>query len=133
MLYIARAKNCLKPMIVILMLLSVLILLLPIHFDMAKYGPTVDGAAVNIVYIMSGLFGIIWTISVMSNMKSLHNHKSIPIMVYCVLGLITAVIQYLIPGLLLITPMETFVTFLMYFTIENPRSEERRVGKECRL
>ena len=120
MLYIARAKNCLKPMIVILMLLSVLILLLPIHFDMAKYGPTVDGAAVNIVYIMSGLFGIIWTISVMSNMKSLHNHKSIPIMVYCVLGLITAVIQYLIPGLLLITPMETFVTFLMYFTIENP-------------
>ena len=33
---------------------------------------------------------------------------------------ISMIIQKLIPGLLLITATETFVTFLMYFTIENP-------------
>ena len=30
------------------------------------------------------------------------------------------IIQKLNPGVLLMTSMETFVTFLMYFTIENP-------------
>lgn len=120
MLYVSRGKNYLKAMILVMTVLMILIFILPIHFEMAKYGPTVYGSAVNIVYLMSGIFGIVWLIGVLANIKTLHNRKSIPIMVYCILGLITAVIQYLIPGLLLITPMETFVTFLMYFTIENP-------------
>lgn len=120
MLYVSRGKNYLKPMIVVMTILMILIFILPIHFEIAKYGPTVYGSAVTVVYLMSGIFGIVWIIGVLANIKTLHNRKSIPIMVYCVLGLITAIIQYSIPGLLLITPMETFVTFLMYFTIENP-------------
>ena len=120
MLYIARGKSYFKAMSIVFGILSVLVCLLPIHFTIASYGPSVYGASVNVIYFMSAFFGIVWLVSILANISSLHDKKCIPIMIYCVLGLTVAAIQYLIPGLLLITPMETFVTFLMYFTIENP-------------
>lgn len=120
MMYIARGKSYFKEMGIVFGILSVLVCFLPIHFTVASYGPSVYGASVNVIYFMSAFFGIVWLISVLTNISSLHNKKCIPIMIYCILGLTVAVIQYLTPGLLLITPMETFVTFLMYFTIENP-------------
>mgnify|MGYP004670850943 FL=1 len=46
--------------------------------------------------------------------------KYIPLIIYILVGSVVTLIQKLNPGLLLITSMETFVTFLMYFTIENP-------------
>ena len=120
MLYISRGKSYFKEMCIVFGILSILVCFLPIHFTVASYGPSVYGSSVNVIYFMSAFFGIVWLISVLTNISSLHNKKCIPIMIYCIFGLTVAIIQYLVPGLLLITPMETFVTFLMYFTIENP-------------
>ena len=120
MLYVVRGKKFLKSILILFLVLTVSIFLLPIEFELAKYGPSVHGASVSIVYIMSGIFGAVWIISILFNIKTIHNRKCIPIVLYCTLGLIVAIIQYFNPGLLLITPTETFITFLMYFTIENP-------------
>ena len=44
----------------------------------------------------------------------------IPIIIFIILGLIVGIVQKLYPELLLMTGVDTVVTFLMYFTIENP-------------
>ena len=46
--------------------------------------------------------------------------KYAPIIAFIGIGGLVMVIQKMFPGVLLMTSMETFVTFLMYFTIENP-------------
>ena len=54
------------------------------------------------------------------NFKEIKNKKYLPLFAFIIIGTVVMIIQKLNPGLLLMTSMETFVTFLMYFTIENP-------------
>ncbi len=122
LVYVAREK---KPIHMILwstffLIMAVFIALSPIEFQIAKYGPTVSGWGVNIIYIVSLIFGLIWILNMIFNFRRLKSKKYIPIVIYSILGLVIMAIQNLNPGLLLITPVETFVTFIMYFTIENP-------------
>ena len=46
--------------------------------------------------------------------------KCIPVILFIFLALIAVAIQKANPGLLLITAVETFITVVMFFTIENP-------------
>ena len=55
-----------------------------------------------------------------SNLKNIKSKKYFPIFAYMIIGIVVIYIQMNNPGLLLMSSMETFVTFLMYFTIENP-------------
>ena len=52
--------------------------------------------------------------------QHLKSKKYLPLFSFISIGTVVMIIQKLNPGLLLMTAMETFVTFLMYFTIENP-------------
>ena len=56
----------------------------------------------------------------LKNLKQLKSKKYIPMFAYLTIGLVATVIQATNPSILIITAMETFITFLMYFTIENP-------------
>ena len=56
----------------------------------------------------------------LSNIKKIGKKKFIPIMCFLGIGGIVILVQVINPYLLLMTAMETFITFLMYFTIENP-------------
>lgn len=96
------------------------IIILPLYYIcennlIYSYGPSS-----TFLYIISGIYMFIWIIIMIQNYKNLKSKKYLPMFAYMVIGIIVIIIQGLHPELLLMTSMETFVTFLMYFTIENP-------------
>lgn len=97
-----------------------LIMLLPIYFyhdgmNMYSYGPSTD-----CTYLVSGICIAVWIYCLCKNYKNIKSKKYVPLFVFILLGTVVMVIQKMYPSLLLMTSAETFITFLMYFTIENP-------------
>ena len=78
------------------------------------------GLSVYWVYIVSFVYIIISIINILLSKTNLKDKKLIPIIAFIIIGTITTFIHLKNPGMLLATSMETFVTVLMYFTIENP-------------
>ena len=74
----------------------------------------------NFVYILTTILIISWLILIIKNSSILKSKKCIPIILFVILTVIVVIIQKNNPGLLLITATETFITIIMYFTIENP-------------
>ena len=56
----------------------------------------------------------------LTNFKYIKAKRYTPIFLFIILGIIVIIIQANHPELTLMIPMQTFITFLMYFTIENP-------------
>lgn len=94
--------------------------LLPINFFYSgkiayTYGPSVNIVYFSaIMYLMVGVFSVIW------NIKKWKDKRFIPVIILVTLGSLCSYIQYNNPGLLLATAVHAFITFIMYFTIENP-------------
>ncbi len=78
------------------------------------------GTAANIIFLLSFVYIIIWILCLLLNYKKIINKKYLPIYGFIFFGLIMMIIQKIDPSIVLITATETFITFLMYFTIENP-------------
>ncbi len=85
--------------------------------------PVVGGPAVlyvagivSLVIIYLLIISIIRIVKVKDTNKS----KYIPVFVFLVVGTIGSVIQQINPALLLTSPIETFITILTFFFIENP-------------
>ena len=80
-----------------------------------SYGPSVD-----FVSVISLIAIILMLALLFINFKRVNKKKIIPLISFCFLGIGIIFIYSFIPGLLLITAGESVVTYLMYFTIENP-------------
>ena len=80
-----------------------------------SYGPSA-----NFVYVITAILMLYWIFLIFKNYQILKSKKCIPIVLFIVFCIIVVIIQKLHPGLLLITFLETFITVIMYFTIENP-------------
>ena len=92
------------------------------------------GLSVYWVYIVSFVYIIISIINILLSKTNLKDKKLIPIIAFIIIGTITTIIQLINPGMLLVTSMETFVTVLMYFTIENPDMKMlEEVNKEKKI
>ena len=78
------------------------------------------GMAVGFTYFISGVLSTIMLIILFKNIKKLKSKKYIPVFSFLIFTLIVMFVQMAHPELLLMTYTESFVTFLMYFTIENP-------------
>ena len=101
-------------------ILAVICFSLPLHLFIEgevryTYGPGVDFG-----YIIGGICFVIWIGCLFINIKQVRQIKYLPIFVFIVLLLIVVIIQRMYPGILVMTSAQTFVTFLMFFTIENP-------------
>lgn len=101
-------------------IIIVLLIFLPISFvntagQIYSYGPSID-----LVYLVSIICIIISIVSLIANLKNIRSKKYLPLFFLLTFGTVIMLLQKYNPSLLLITSMETFVTFLMYFTIENP-------------
>ena len=101
-------------------LLSILIMLLPLNYYSESNVAYSHGPSANVVYLTAAICMVLWVIIGLINHKRLRSKKFIPIIVFIVLSIITLIIQKINPAILLTTAIETFVTILMYFTIENP-------------
>ena len=79
------------------------------------YGPAITTMYKGFYLNMASLI-----IYLLFNFKKILNKRYIPVFLLIILGAVFVYIQQRCPWILLTTALETFVVFIMYFTIENP-------------
>ncbi len=94
--------------------------ILPISFYYKGDVAYTYGNSVDLIYLATIIFSCIACGAVIWNYKNFKDKRFLPLLVFVVFGSVCSLIQYFNPGLLLATAVHVFVTFLMYFTIENP-------------
>ena len=99
---------------------ALLTFVLPLEFFYGDNIAYTFGPSVNICYVSSTVYSIIATVFTLWNIKNIKDKRFLPVLFLIVLGPLFAIVQYFNPGLLLATAGHAFITFLMYFTIENP-------------
>ena len=107
-------------LIISYIIFALIIYYLPLYYHnenkiIYSYGPSA-----NFVYVITAILMLYWIFLIFKNYQILKSKKCIPIVLFIVFCIIVVIIQKLHPGLLLITFLETFITVIMYFTIENP-------------
>ena len=115
--YISLVKNIAA---VLMIMFATLNFVLPLNFMYDGYIAYTYGPSVNIIYISAFLYSFIGIVTLIINIKNIRDRRFFPILLFLILGGIASYIQYVNPGLLLATPIHAFITFIMYFTIENP-------------
>ena len=100
--------------------LSLASALLPINFYYSGKIAYTYGPSVNVVYIYAIVYSLIGVFCLLWNAKEWKDKRFIPVIILVTLGSLCSYIQYMNPGLLLATAVHSFITFIMYFTIENP-------------
>ena len=117
-----RLKNIKKitMFFVIGLFIAVQTLILPIKITEINglYYPTGSAMTFMAIGVLYGILIILYCI--VKNYKHIIDIKYLPLLFYIVFGSISIIWQMSNPRLLLITPIESLVLFLMYFTIENP-------------
>lgn len=98
----------------------IIIYTLPLHSYRNKGAAYTYGPAANFTFIISGILIIIWIILLIMNFKYIKSKKYIPIFMFILIGIIVMIIQSKYPELTLMISAQTFITSLMYHTIENP-------------
>lgn len=96
------------------------IIILPLNYNSTPGSIYSYGPAANIAYYLGFAYATLCTIIMFINYKNVKKQKYLPLIIYIIVGTIVMFIQKANPALLLMTATESFVTFLMYFTIENP-------------
>ena len=91
-----------------------------------------NGASTKVIFAASLLCILICIISMCRNFKNIKTKKYLPLFLYIFLGTLATVIQYFNPGITLATSVETFLTFVMYFTIENPDIKMLEMEKQLK-
>ena len=119
-LHLSDYKNKVYPATILYFIFLILTIILPLYYKdngnvIYSYGPST-----NLLYFISGLCIFTWLICLLLNFKQIKQKKYVPIFAFLIIGTLVTIIQGAHPEYLLMTSMETFITFLMYFTIENP-------------
>ena len=78
------------------------------------------GLAVDYLKLQLGLYLFIWFGLVIFNFKRLREKKYLPIIIIIVLIIANVLLQNYDPSILIATVVATFISYTMYFTIENP-------------
>lgn len=99
---------------------SIMLFVLPLY-NYSKDGVVYTyGPSANLIYLICGIGILVMLFVLFKNFNNVKTKKYLPLFAFIIIGSLVMFIQAVEPGLLLVTPMETFVTILMYFTIENP-------------
>jgi len=110
-----------KKMIIIYFIFFVALIFLPLKLKSADGIALYSyGICVKVLYAVT--FGCIMNIFLMllTNMKTIKKRKFVPILIYFIFGSLGALIQIYWPSLIITSSIESFVTMLMFHTIENP-------------
>lgn len=105
---------------ILILVLSLLVVVLPFKFNYSDSSMFPSGLAVSLLYATISIDIVVMFFSSLLRIKRIGWKKAAPIMVLLVLGSVMFFIQSIIPNLFLTTPVIVIVTFLTYFTIENP-------------
>ena len=113
-------KNFVAALLTFGILIALFILISPIEIKMINglYYPTGLSMLFLIVGVVYGIIIIMYCL--IRNFKHLIDVRYLPLLFYVIFGSLAILWQISNPKFLLISPIESLVLFLMYFTIENP-------------
>lgn len=115
-----KTNRALLVLIVYFLIAAITIFILPLYSYRKLNMSYTYGPATTAVYIFGGIQMIAWIIIMIKNIKYIVNKKYIPILLFILIAVVVTIIQAKNPELTLMIPLQTFITFLMFFTIENP-------------
>ena len=115
-----RIKKYLIGDLIMFIVYTITVFLLPLEFVKSDLGMYAKDLSVNFVYFIVGIHICMCLIYIGMNIKNIFSKKYIPLVAFLGIGVIVMYIQKHNPTLILIPSTETFITILMYFTIENP-------------
>lgn len=95
-------------------------LILPIKLNTVEYMQYSYGASVNLLFAAVGVLITLMIVLMLCNFNNLKKKKAIPIISLVGLIGVNAIVQYWYPNILLVNSIFSLITFLMYFTVENP-------------
>ena len=105
----------------IYIIIALALMVLPLYYtnndlnNVYSYGP-----GSMLCAFMGGICIIASLIFMIKGRKDISSDKFMPLISYLIIFPVVIFLQYKSPSLLLTTSVETFITFLLYFTIENP-------------
>ncbi len=118
--YIVPRKKYISLFIFILFVfISLIVFILPIYYSYGDYIYSY-GPATNVPLLIGGVCILIDIISLFANINHVKNKKYFPLFILLILMVFVFIIRQIEPGITIINSVFSFVTIIMYFTIENP-------------
>ena len=99
---------------------SLVVYVLPLYYYSDSLVAYSYGPSANVTYVVAFICIIGWIISLFFSRKKITQKRFFPIVAILILGAIAVPIQKMHPEMLLASYLLSFITMLMYFTIENP-------------
>ena len=131
---VKRFPNIRKILVIIYFIFLFFVLILPLYAkNINGYVLYTYGMSVNFLYVVSFIYILMCLFLFLFNLKRIRDKKFLPLILFFFLGIVVAIVQMIVPELIIISSMEAFVTILMYFTIENPdvkMIQELQVARE---
>lgn len=115
-----KQKRIFKIFMTLFIIFSILLFLLPLDFYNQDGKVYSYGIGADISYVIGGIYILLCIVSVLINFKKIKKIKCVPLLIYLIMFPLILSIQAMYSEMLLVTSTESFITFLMYFTIENP-------------
>lgn len=113
-------KKAFSAFVSIFTMLVLVVFLLPISIHFENNIGYTFGVSVNLAYAIGFLFIAIMLGCLIKDRKHLRAKEYIPLFAFVILTLATVIVQKVAPEITLLLLANSIVTFLMYFTIENP-------------
>ena len=110
----------LKLVTMLFILLCLIISMFPIYIRFDGNVGFTYGPSVNMVYTFLFSFILVMVISLIKNIRHVTLKRYIPLITFIIFMIISMVIQKLYPEITMLLLTNSIVTFLIYFTIENP-------------
>ena len=121
MINICNAKKYIKKLFIsLLTCVFLLILILPISYDVSNRGVLPVGSSIYFTYVMCFVFTIIDLYYCLKYRKKIVNSKFTPVYSLMLLGGLDIALSIFYPELFLIGYVYSLIVIIMYFTIENP-------------
>ena len=115
-----RSKQIVYLLFLAVIISTYLIITRQISFHVSSSEIYSYGPSVKVVYNLISIYYVVWTFFLLKNIKNIVKKVYIPIFSFMILGGVATIVQKNFPGIQLMTFLETFIGYLMYFTIENP-------------
>lgn len=120
---IEKRKEKLKKYLILLLLLFVgclvIINVLPLYYYNDVYVYSYGPSTMFLYYVVT-FYTFVSIVCVIINRKKIAMKKYAPVYAFIILVIIAMIVRIMNPGILLLTATQSFITALMYFTIENP-------------
>lgn len=118
----------------VLMLVSVIcIMLLPMEIASSNGHIFMEGSAVIFSYTVTGICACAILLFLLKNFKNVPKREYAPVFLLVLLSIIVFIIQRFNPELNMFVFMHFLVTFVMYFTIENPDAKLAELEEQAKL